>query len=248
MAGRSYAVRSLAVRRCLGLVLLPVLLGITACGSSSPTKGEQAKSIAEQAGLPADVAAFFSLATAGTTATYRSTLETTDASSKPLQVTTTQRPPDTRVDVFQADGTIDSTISIDGRSYQCSMAAGQWQCGELGTSQSTSSQVFGPDTVQRAVDTFRQRATDYDFRVEDRQIANTAARCLVTSRKPDRTEDPSLGASATMCLSSEGAVLLVEVPSGSVTATAYSTTIPPDAFTLPAPVSPSSSEAPTTTN
>jgi hypothetical protein len=55
-----------------------------------------------------------------------------------------------------------------------------------------------------------------------------------------------------MCLAPDGAVVLVEVPSGTITATAYTTTIPNDAFTLPAPVNPPttppSSSAPTTAN
>lgn len=225
-----------------------MLLGIAACGGSAPTKADQGRSIAEGAGLSPDVSAFFALATTGSTATYRSTIETTDAAGKPLQVTTTQRPPDTRVDVFQADGTVDSTISVGGRTSQCTMTANEWECGELGPSSSKSAQVFSPATVQSAIDGFRQRADDYDFRVEDRQLVSITARCLVTTRKPGREQDPSLGASATLCLSLEGAVVLVEVPSGSVTATAYTTTIPADAFTLPAPVTPPSSSAPTTAN
>jgi hypothetical protein len=227
---------------------LLVLLGVAACGASTQTKADQGRSIAEEAGLAPDVAAFFALATNGATATYRSTIETSDATGKPLQVTTTQRPPDTRFDVFQADGTIDSTISVSGRTYQCTMTANHWDCGEIGPSPSKNAHVFNPATVQSAIDGFRQRANDYDFRVEEREMVDITARCLITTRKPGREQDPSLGASATLCLSPEGAVVLVDVPSGSIKATAYSTTIPADAFTLPAPVTSPSSSAPTTAN
>ena len=244
MAGRSYAVRSPGVRRCLVLLIL----GVAACGGSAQTKADQGRSIAEQAGLAPDVATFFSLATSGAQATYRSTIETTDTTGKPLQVTTTQRPPDTRFDVFHADGTVDSTITVDGHSYQCTMTANHWDCGDLGPAPLTSAQVFSPAAVQKAIDSFRQRANDYDFRVEDRSMVSVTARCLVTTRKPGHDQDSSLGASATLCLSPEGAMLLVDVPSGSITATAYTTTIPADAFTLPAPVTPDASSAPPTAN
>jgi hypothetical protein len=231
-------------------VIAAVLVGLTACGGSSQTKTEQARSIAEQAGLASDVAAFFGLAVSGTDATYRETIETTDKTGKPVQVTTTQRPPDTRFDTFNADGTVDSTIAVGGRTYQCTMAASHWDCGELGTSPSSSAQVFNPSAVQSAIDQFEHRANDYDFRIESRPMAGTTARCLITTRKPGHEQDSSLGAAATLCLSPEGVVMLVEVPTGSITATAYTTAIPGDAFTLPAPVtttttSPSTS-APTT--
>ena len=72
-------------------------------------------------------------------------------------------------------------------------------------------------------------------------IANVKATCLLTSRKAGHDQDPSLGASATLCLSREGAILSAEVPSGTLTASSYATTIPDDALTLPAPVSSSSS-------
>jgi hypothetical protein len=108
--------------------------------------------------------------------------------------------------------------------------------------------VFGPTAVQAAIDGFRNRANDYDFRVEEQKLAGTNARCLITTRKPGREQDPTLGASAKLCVSPEGAIVLVEVPSGSITATEYTTTIASNAFELPAPVSPPSSSAPTTTN
>jgi hypothetical protein len=248
MARRSYAVRSDVVRR----VLVVVLLGVAACGGHTQTKAEQGRSIAEQAGLAPDVAAFFALAASGANATYRVTIGTVDAKGQAVQVTTTQRPPNTRLDVFNSDGTVDSTITLGPSRYQCTMAASRWDCGELGVSSSSGSQVFDPAAVQRSINVFRQRASDYDFRVDDRQLVGITARCLVTTRKPGHEQDPSLGAAATMCLSPEGAVVLVEVPAGAVAATTYTTTIPDDAFTLPAPISSSStspsSSAPTTAN
>src|SRR4029077_12037559 len=132
MADRWYALPSDAVRRCLAILLLAAI----ACGGSGRTTEEQGRSIASAAGLPADVSDFFARAAAGLNATYRVTLATKDASGQALQLTTTQRQPDARFDSFNADGTIDSTISVGGKSYQCTMANGRWDCGELGANQS----------------------------------------------------------------------------------------------------------------
>jgi hypothetical protein len=101
----------------------------------------------------------------------------------------------------------------------------------------TSGAVFGPDAVQATKDKIAQRVADFDFRVENRTIANVTARCLVTTRKPDASSDPTLGASATLCISPEGVILQIETPGGTESAVDYTTTIPGDAFALPAPVS-----------
>ena len=234
MTRRSYAVPSLAVQRWPAIILV----ALAACGSHSESKADQGRSIAGAAGLPKDVADFFALAAAGTEATYRVSLDTTDSAGQQLQVTTTQRPPDVRVDTFHADGTIDASLALKGHHYQCTMAAGQWQCGDLGVSSSASGEVFGVTAVQLAIDRFKARAADYDFRVERRIIVNEQATCLLTTRKPGHDQDPSLGTAATLCLSPQGAILSAEVPSGSLTASSYTTTIPDDALTLPAPVVP----------
>ena len=217
-----------------------VVVALGACGGGGPSKAEQGRSIAEQAGLPSDVADFFALAANGTRATYRVSLETTDAKGAKLQVTTTQRPPDVRVDTFHADGTIDATFSVRGQRYECTRANEQWQCGELGPASSSSDDVFGASAVSLAIDRFRQRATDYDFRVEHRTIANVDATCLVTNRKPGHDGDPSLGAAATLCVSREGAILRAETGTGTLSASSYTTDIAGDAFTLPASISSSS--------
>jgi hypothetical protein len=245
MEDRSYALPSVAVRRWL----VVVLVALSACSGHSQTKADQGRSIAQGAGLPKDVADFFSLAASAASATYRSTLETVDANGQPLQVTTTQRPPDLRVDTFHADGSIDASINVSGRGYQCTQQANHWNCGELGgVAAASDAQVFGPTAVQSAIDRFRQRAIDYDFKVEDRAIVGVTARCLITTRKAGHEQDTALGASATLCISPEGAILRVEVPSGTIAATAYTTTIPDDGFRLPAPVDSAASAAPTTAN
>ena len=225
------------------IVLVLTVAALSGCGGSGPSKAEQGRSIAEQAGLPKDVADFFALAAKGTQASYRVSLDTTDAKGAKLQVTTTHRPPDVRVDSFHADGTIDATLSVHGQRYECTRANDQWQCGDLGPSSSSSDDVFGASAVSLAIDRFRQRAADYDFRVDHRTIANVDATCLVTARKPGHDQDPSLGASATLCLSAEGAVLRAETGTGTLSASSYTTDIPADAFALPVPISSASASS-----
>jgi hypothetical protein len=239
---RSYALRSLAVHRRPRLAVVVALVALGACSGHRQNTSDQGRSIAGQAGLAPDVADFFALTAQGPHAAYRSTLSTTDTGGKPVQLTTTQRPPDLRIDTFHSDGTIDSTITVGGQSYQCTMAANHWDCGALGLSPSSTPGVFSPTVVQAAIDTFKQRAADYDFRVESRPIAGVTARCLITTLKSGHASDSTLGASGTLCLSPEGAIVLIETPAGTVTATEYTTTIPADAFNLPAPVPSSTSE------
>jgi hypothetical protein len=95
--------------------------------------------------------------------------------------------------------------------------------------------VLDPDALRAATDRLRDRAADFDFRVEARTIAGAAARCLVTTRKAEAASDPSIGASGTLCLSTEGALLLGETPTGRFEAKEYTTTIPANTFDLPAP-------------
>lgn len=226
------------------VALVGVAVGVGGCGGST-TKSDQGRAIAEQAGLPQEVADFFALAARGTDATYRSTVATTDASGKPIQITTTQRPPDVRVDTFNADGSIDSTMSVGGKSYQCTMAANHWDCGDLGSASTPSNGVFSSAAVQSAIDQFRQRAADYDFRVEGRTIVDVNAHCLITTRRAGLDQSSALGASGTLCVSDEGVVLQIEGAVGTVAATSYSTTIPSDAFNLPAPTSTASTTSTT---
>jgi hypothetical protein len=211
------------VRRWLAALLL-----VAACGSNEASKESQARSIADAAGLPKETADFFALAVAGQSATHRVSLETTDTAGQPIQYTITQRPPDRRFDTFRAD-TVDSTISTGGTTYQCTRTADQWQCGELAPSPSQATEMFDERSVQDAIDGFKQRSEEYNFAIEDRVIAGVDARCLVTTPKPGRT-----GEAATMCLSPEGVILSLQVPSGTITATEYTTVVTADAFELPA--------------
>ena len=220
-----------------------MLLLLAACSSSGPSRADQGRSIASDAGLSADVADVFALALEGPSATYTLTYATKDSAGSPTQLTVTQRPPDRRVDVFASDGTIESTFRLGTVAYQCTKAGtdastATWVCGTIAGAVGGTPGATDPvsdDAVRAAIDAFKARATDYDFRVEHRSIVGVDARCLVTTRKAGHDSDASLGASATMCLAPNGAVLSVEVPTGSFSATAYSTAVDTSTLELPAP-------------
>lgn len=75
---------------------------------------------------------------------------------------------------------------------------------------------------------------DYDLEIEDRAVAGTPVRCLVTRLRADAAADASLGAEGALCLAaSTGVVVLVERPIGTLRATEYRDDVEDAAFALP---------------
>lgn len=235
------------------LTLAPV--ATAACSSSGPSRADQGRSIASAAGLSADVGDVFALVLQGASATYTATYATKDSAGNDLQVTVAQRPPDRRVDAFTADGTIESTFRLGAVAYQCTKPSGAgapWTCGALATDTGaggSGTDPLAPDAVASAVDTFRQRANDFDFRVEHRPIAGIDARCLVITPRSAAAQSSAASSSTSLCVAPDGGLLAVDKPSGSFSATAYSTTVDASSLQLPAspdgPASASDSSSPT---
>jgi len=95
---------------------------------------------------------------------------------------------------------------------------------------------FSLDDLSSTVNTLSASKETYDFRLDHRRIAGVRALCLVTTRKPALPPDPAAAPRAELCLSPEGAPLLIESGTGpSLQATRYSTSADPKSFTLPAP-------------
>lgn len=234
--------------RAAAVVALAALV-LAACTSSGPNRADQGRSIASGAGLSGEVGDLFALVLQGVDATYTVTYSTKDSAGKDLQLTVTQRPPDRRIDDFQPDGTIESTFRLGSVAYQCTKPPGQdgaWTCGAIGSDTGgaggTSADPLDPATLRGAIDGFRQRAADFDFRVEHRTIIGIDARCLVTTSKGAASSSSAAMVSATLCVAPDGGLLAVDVPSGSFSATAYSTTVDESSLRLPAtPDAPASS-------
>lgn len=227
--------------RAAALFVAASLLTVVAaaCSSSAPSRADQGRSIASAAGLRDDVGEVFALALQGASATYTVTYTTKDSAGNEVQLTVTQRPPDRRIDDFRPDGTIESTFRLGSVAYQCTKQPGNdgaWTCGALATDTGgggSSTDPLSPDTLRAAIANFSQRAADFDFRVEHRSIIGIDARCLVTTRKPTSASSDATG-TATLCVAPDGGLLAVEVPTGSFSATAYSTSVDAQSLQLPA--------------
>jgi hypothetical protein len=211
-------------------------LFLAACGDDGGSRGEQAADAAQQAGLDEPVVDFMALAASAPDAVFRVTYEAVDESGEPVTVTVTQDPPDSRIDVATGDGGSVSTITTGGERYQCTTGPGDTapRCTTAGpapgASAGTGGQIFTADALRALTDALLDRRDDYDFSVEDRPIAGVEARCLVTQLRPGRDG----GEEGTLCVSPEGAQLLIAVPRGRMSAISYTTDIPTDAFELPA--------------
>ena len=66
--------------------------------------------------------------------------------------------------------------------------------------------------------------------VEERTIAQVDATCLITEPKPGTVIDPSGPGAETICLSAEGAQLLVDAAGDRFVAESYSTEVPDGTF------------------
>ena len=201
---------------------------------SAEQRAEQLAEAGEDAGLPAEVVALLADAAAGSSSTFQVTYEVADpAGGAPQRVTVTQQPPRRRLDVLRADGSADATIDTGEGVYQCALLEAGWRCDLLREGSATPG-LLDPAVIDGLTAALTAAADDYDFTVETRTLLGVEARCLVTTLRDDAPDDPGLGASATMCLSDEGAQLLTEVPSGTLRAIEYRTEIAADAFHLPA--------------
>jgi hypothetical protein len=208
----------------VGLALSLALGLAPGCGddgdpSASAQRADQAREAALDAGLGEDVAEVLALAAAATDATYTATYDDGDRT-----LVVTQRPPDRRVDVTASDGAVDSTITAAGTVHACTDPPGDEpaSCEEVGSAQPAG--VFDELTITAFTEAMLDR--DPTFELEDRQLAGTDARCLVTR---------DAEATSTLCIAADtGAVLLLDSPTGGLRAVGYSTDVGDGAFDLPA--------------
>lgn len=220
------------------LVVVSIAALIAGGCADAPTAAErradQARQAAADAGLDEDVQDFLALAAGAVGATYQVTYRSTQGDEQ-VDVILSQRPPDRRVDVVRGD-TTDTRLVLDGASYQCQRASDKWTCAAASDGGAELAPVFDEDAIASTTQALDDAKDDYDFRVETRSLLGVDATCLVTELRPGHAEEGTLGRDATLCLSPEGAALLVQRPTDEVTATAYRADLPTDTFELPAPV------------
>lgn len=211
-----------------------LLLAAGACGGRDDAvttdRVEQVRAAARQAGLSDGVTDVLALAARGTTATFQVTYTGADGSS----IVVSQDPPNRRVDVLTAGLVVESQVVRDGVAYACTLPA-DGQPGDALECDRTSGAVAAPgafadDAVQAFTDDLLASADDVDLTVENRTIAEVEATCLVAAPAAGTPLDGTEASVDTLCLSPEGAQLLVDSGGERVVADGYTTEVPDGTF------------------
>jgi hypothetical protein len=211
-----------------------LVLSMGACGAGedevTDDRVEQVRAAAREAGLSDDVADVLALAARGTTATFQVTYTGADGSS----IVVSQDPPNRRVDVLTAGLVVESQVVRDGVAYACTLPA-DGQPGDAVECDRTSGAVpapgaFADDAVAAFTDELLDSAGDVDLAVTSRTIAEVEATCLVAAPAAGTPLDGSEAGVDTVCLSPEGAQLLVDAGGERVVADGYTTDVPDGTF------------------
>lgn len=230
------------LRRLLAVALGVVLVAVAAVAihqltghQDSPTeraaatRARQARQVAKKAGLPTAVQDLLARAAGAVgqrfTVTYRTGPDTT--------ATLIQRPPSKRVDetVGQGDAAVTRSLIVnDTGSFSCLRQAGRWTCRRATTAPADIG-AFTPDEIKATVDRLVSQRAQFRFAVTRRRLAGADATCLVTTERHP-TAQPATGR---LCISPEGAPLLVDGAGGHIEAIAYAARASARALQLPTP-------------
>ena len=218
--------------RALATVVV-VASAAVACGQhESPTtkttheREKQARTVARKAGLSTAVQDFLALYA---TAADNSFTVTYGQSAAGTNIVLMQDPPLRRVDVVSPPVTRSVFVTKQG-TFECALQNQTWSC-QQSQQQEGPPGLLAPADIERTVAELKAAKTNYTFSVTNRKIAGTDTSCLVTKPKPGVA-----GGGSTLCLSSRGAVLLVEGNGNPLQAVKYSTSV--DARKLRLPTTP----------
>ena len=216
--------RLLACIVVLGVAAVACTHSESAADKTTQKREDQARQVASKAGLSTAVQDFLALyATAATnsfTVTYGPSAEGTS-------VVLVQAPPLRRVDVVAPAVTRSVFVTKQG-TYDCALQDQAWTC-EQAQQQEGAPGLLAPADIERTVDELKTAKTNYTFAVTKKKIAGTDTKCLVTTPKPSVA-----GGGSTLCLSSLGAVLLVQGNGNPLQAVKYSTSVDTRRLNLPA--------------
>jgi hypothetical protein len=217
------------------LVLTTVLvLAASACGSDggdvTSQRVDQIRAAARKAGLADDVADVLALAARGTTARFQVTYEGTGGAA----LVVSQDPPNHRVDVVTAGLVVESQVVRKGVAYRCELPPKGRPGDRLDCTRTNGALEVPGGFTDAALTTFTDEmlssAEDFDLTVEQRTIAKVDATCLIAAPKAGTTLTGSGPNVDTICLSDDGAQLLVDAGGQRVVATAYTTAVPDGTF------------------
>ena len=199
--------------------MLLLLATVAACGddpSASDTRADQLRDVAEEAGRPADVIEVLELAARGVDGTYQVTYPGEEGAS----IVVSQSPPDRRIDVVAGERVVESHVFRDGVGYRCAPPpddpAGSLAC-ERSQSGLDAPGAFTEEALQTFAEDLAESSDRVELSVESRTIADSDATCLVAGDE-------------TLCLSDEGAQLLVDSGGDLLEASSYTTDVPAHTF------------------
>jgi hypothetical protein len=215
--------------------LVVALLGLllSACGGDDHVTDErvdQLRTAAGAAGLSDEVTDVLALAAQGTTATFQVTYSGTGGAA----LTVSQQPPNRRIDVLTAGLIVESQVVRDGVAYRCDLPEGASPGDDLDCVRTQGALQgmggFSEDAVATFTDELLASVDDFDLTVEDRTIADVGATCLIAAPKAGSPLGGTGPGVDTICLSRDGAQLLVDAGGERVVADTYSTTVPNGTF------------------
>ena len=199
--------------------VLALLAATVACSddpSPADARADQVREAAEEAGLSDDVIDVLELAARGVEGTFQVTYPGEDGAS----LVVSQAPPDRRIDVVVGERVVESRVLRDGVGYRCAPPSDD-PVGSLDCTRSESGLPepggFSEEAIDAFTDDLIDSGDDIELSVEPRTIADAHATCLVAG--PD-----------TICLSDEGAQLLIDSGDDRLEATAYTTDVPDGTF------------------
>ncbi|MBV8387784.1 MAG: hypothetical protein JO155_13405 [Acidimicrobiia bacterium] len=195
----------------------------SAAQKTAQRRENQARQVARDAGLSPAVQDFLALYAKASDSAFTVTYGPSQAGSNILL---TQDPPLRRVDVVSQGLTRSVFVTRQG-TYDCAQQDKQWACQQAQQQEGTPG-LLAPADIARTVNELKAAQTNYTFAVTSRDIAGTGVRCLVTKPRPGVT-----GGSSTLCLSSLGAVLLVDGTGNPLQAVKYSTSVDDKKLRLP---------------
>ncbi|MDQ1402508.1 MAG: hypothetical protein QOG03_824 [Actinomycetota bacterium] len=202
----------------------------SAIEKTARTRAAQAREVARRAGLPVEVQDLLARAAGAVGHRFTVTYRTGDGTTATL----IQLPPSKRVDEASGTGAdqIVRTLIVNGDgSFSCARRVGRWSC-ERATDAPVTVGAFTPDEIKATVERLSSQRDAYRFDVTHRRVAGAEATCLVSSPRHPQPNAPT----GTLCISNEGAPLLVDGAAGRVEATAYKPSARAAALELPAPV------------
>lgn len=200
-------------------MVVVLLVGSAACGgdpSAADARADQIREVAEDAHLPDDVVDVLELAARGVDGTYQVTYPGEEGAS----IVISQAPPDRRIDVLAGERIVESRVFRDGVGYRCTPPSddpgGSLDCHRSEAALDAPG-AFTDEALQAFAEGLADAGRDEALKVEPRTIADTHATCLVAGDE-------------TICLSDEGAQLLVDANGDRLEASSYTTDLPDGTF------------------